>query len=416
MSGVSLLDSCLTGSAPSDRSVTNIQVKQILEQRTLVDRCLTGDEDQGNGHPYKGIVSYVLREVRAYVADAWIDRETLGLTLRNWLIGCYITEYELNGKDRAQYGEKLFAQLAKALRELDVVRSEERELRRYRQFYQTYPRIRETLPPELGQWIPRQAESGDISRMVGAMALKSVAGASTILSRLSFSHLVELIAIDDATKRSFYEVECIRGNWSVRELKRQIDSLYYERSGLSLDKKKLAALAQQGAEIQTILPIRDPYIFEFLGLKPAEVMSESHLEAQLTEKLQDFLLELGHGFCFEARQKRILIGDEHFFIDLVFYHRILKCHVLVELKLEKFSHENLGQLNTYVNWYCRHMMTEGDNPPVGILLCTDKNHALAEYALAGMDNHLFVSKYLLELPKKEAMQRFIDEQLQEVTE
>ncbi|WP_198482302.1 PDDEXK nuclease domain-containing protein [Methylotuvimicrobium alcaliphilum] len=225
------------------------------------------------------------------------------------------------------------------------------------------------------------------------------------------SHIVELIAIDDSTKRSFYEVESIRGNWSVRELKRQVGSLYFERFGLSLNKNKLADLAQQGVETQTTLHIRAPYIFEFLGLKFAKVMSESHLEEQITEKLQAFLLELGHGFCFEARQKRILIGDEHFFIDLVFYHRILKCHVLVELKLEKFSHENLGQLNTYVNWYRRHMMTEDSNPPVGILLCTDKNHALAEYALAGMGNHLFVSKYLLELPDKQAMQRFIDEQM-----
>jgi predicted nuclease of restriction endonuclease-like (RecB) superfamily len=340
----------------------------------------------------------------------------ISLTLRNWLIGCYITEYELNGKDRAEYGERLFAQLAKTLKELDVARSEERELRRYRQFYQTYPQIRETLPPELAGWLEHQAESGDVSRMTETMAQPLGVSASTIVSRLSFSHIAELIAIDDVTKRSFYEVECIRGNWSVRDLKRQIGSLYYERSGLSLDKKKLAAVAQQGAEIQTILPIRDPYVFEFLGLKPAEVMSESRLEAQLTEKLQAFLLELGHGFCFEARQKRILIGDELFFVDLVFYHRILKCHVLVELKLKKFSHENLGQLNTYVNWYRRHMMTEGDNPPVGILLCTDKNHALAEYALAGMDNHLFVSKYLLELPQKEEMQRFIDEHLREVRE
>jgi predicted nuclease of restriction endonuclease-like (RecB) superfamily len=252
--------------------------------------------------------------------------------------------------------------------------------------------------------------------MTEAMAQPLGVSASTIVSRLSFSHIAELIAIDDVTKRSFYEVECIRGNWSVRELKRQIGSVYFERSGLSLDKKKLAAMAQQGAESQTILPIRDPYVFEFLGLKPAEVMSESDLEAQLTEKLQAFLLELGHGFCFEARQKRILIGDEHFFVDLVFYHRILKCHVLVELKLEKFSHENLGQLNTYVNWYRRHMMTEGDNPPVGILLCTDKNHALVEYALAGMDNQWFVSKYQLELPKKEEMERIIDAQFREAGE
>jgi hypothetical protein len=143
-------------------------------------------------------------------------------------------------------------------------------------------------------------------------------------------------------------------------------------------------------------------------------MGESHLEDQLIDKLEEFLLEMGHGFCFEARQKRILIGDEYFFIDLVFYHRLLKCHVLVELKLEKFSQENIGQLNTYVSWYRKNMMTEGDNPPIGILLCTDKNHALAEYALAGLDNNLFVSKYLLELPKKEEMQRFIDEQIRQV--
>ncbi|GBE53739.1 hypothetical protein BMS3Bbin14_02241 [bacterium BMS3Bbin14] len=223
------------------------------------------------------------------------------------------------------------------------------------------------------------------------------------------------MAIEDDTKRLFYEFECIRGNWSVRELKRQIGSLYYERSGLSKDKKKLAELAQSKAEAaEPKLEIRDPYIFEFLGLKPKEVMSESLLEDQLLDNLQEFLLKMGHGFCFEARQKRILIGDSHNFVDLVFYHRILKCHVLVELKLEKFSHENIGQLNTYVSWYKKNMMTEGDNPPVGILLCTDKNHALAEYALAGMDNNLFVSKYLLALPKKEDMQRFIEEQMKEM--
>jgi predicted nuclease of restriction endonuclease-like (RecB) superfamily len=219
--------------------------------------------------------------------------------------------------------------------------------------------------------------------------------------------------LDNDTERAFYQAEAMQGNWSVRELKRQIGSLYYERSGLSENKRKLSKLAHQGAEQSSGLNIRDPYIFEFLGLSPTEVMSESHLEHQLVDKLQNFLLELGHGFCFEARQKRILIGGEHFFVDLVFYHRILKCHVLVELKLERFSHENLGQLNTYVSWYQANMMTEGDNPPVGILLCTDKNHALAEYALAGMDNQLFVAKYQLELPKKEEMQRFIDEQLKE---
>jgi len=246
---------------------------------------------------------------------------------------------------------------------------------------------------------------------VGTLSPQSILPGQTILEKLSYSHIDLLVDIDDETKRFFYEVECIRGNWSVRELKRQIGSLYYERSGLSHNKQKLSELANQDAEMQPHqLAIRDPYVFEFLGLKPREVMSESHLEDQIIDKLEEFLLELGHGFCFESRQKRILIGDEHFFIDLVFYHRILKCHVLVELKLEKFSHENIGQINTYVSWYRKNMMTEGDNPPVGILLCADKNHALAEYALAGMDNQLFISKYLLELPRKEDIQTFIEAQ------
>lgn len=180
-------------------------------------------------------------------------------------------------------------------------------------------------------------------------------------------------------------------------------------------KKKLAELVKAGAEsAEPKLAIRDPYIFEFLGLKPKEVMGESALEDRLLDKLQEFLLELGHGFCFEARQKRILIGDTHNFVDLVFYHRILKCHVLVELKLADFSHENIGQLNTYVSWYKKNIMTDGDNPPVGILLCTQKDQTLVEYALAGMDNALFVSRYQVELPKKGDIQRFMEETIMEV--
>jgi predicted nuclease of restriction endonuclease-like (RecB) superfamily len=235
-----------------------------------------------------------------------------------------------------------------------------------------------------------------------------------LIGRLSFSHFVELLQFDEPVQRAFYEIECIRGNWSVRELKRQIGSLYYERSGLSRNKKKLSDMVRQCAQMaDPTMAIRDPYVFEFLGLRSREVMSESHLEDQLLDKLQEFLLELGHGFCFEARQKRILIGDEHFFVDLVFYHRILKCHILVELKLETFNHQNIGQLNTYVSWYRDNMMAGGDNPPVGILLCSSKNQTLVEYALAGMDNQLFVSKYLLELPKKEEMKQFIEQQIKD---
>ena len=220
-----------------------------------------------------------------------------------------------------------------------------------------------------------------------------------------------LLEIEDPLKRAFYEVECIKGNWSVRELKRQIGSLYFERSGLSRDKARLSEIANAVAsKSEPKDVIRDPYVFEFLGLRPQEVLPESELEAALIEKLQNFLLELGHGFCFEGRQKRLLIGGEAFFVDLVFYHRVLKCHVLVELKVDEFRHEHLGQLNTYVSYYRAHEMTEGDQPPVGILLCTGKNHALVEYALAGMDNRLFVSKYQLELPKPEELQRYIEEQ------
>ncbi len=236
-----------------------------------------------------------------------------------------------------------------------------------------------------------------------------------LLGCLSYSHFELLVSVEDSTKRTFHEIECMRGNWSVRELKRQISSLYFERTGLSRNKKQLAKIISTSAEqVEPRLAIRDPYVFEFLGIKSREVMEESDLEDCLLDKLQGFLLELGHGFCFEARQKRILIGGHHGFIDLVFYHRILKCHVLVELKVDEFSHEHLGQLNTYVSWYKKNQMTQGDNPPVGILLCTQKDHALVEYALAGMGNTLFVSKYQLELPKKEEIQKFLQEQINEV--
>lgn len=333
------------------------------------------------------------------------------LTLRNWLIGGYIAEYELHGADRATYGEGVLSALAARLN--TVSNCSRRQLYRYLRFYRAYPQIVRTLSPQSRALLPAAA----LIEKWEATSPQSALPARPLLERLSYSHFEQLVDLEDDTKRAFYEVECLRGNWSIRELKRQIASLYYERSGLSRDKSALSELANQGAERQAAsLNIRDPYVFEFLGLRPMDVMSESHLEDQLIDKLESFLLELGHGFCFEARQKRILIGDEHFFVDLVFYHRILKCHVLVELKLAGFSQANIGQLNTYVSWYRRHMMTDGDNPPIGILLCTDKNHALAEYALAGMDNNLFVSKYLLELPRKEEMQAFIESQVKVIGE
>jgi predicted nuclease of restriction endonuclease-like (RecB) superfamily len=236
-----------------------------------------------------------------------------------------------------------------------------------------------------------------------------------LLDHLSYTHFEQLVSIENSEKRDYYQTECIRGSWSVRELKRQINSLLFERSVLSVDHPKLIKQTNKSTEkSSTAISIRDPYVFEFLGLTPTEVMSESHLEDQLLDRIQVFLLELGQGFCFESRQRRILIGNSYNFVDLVFYHRILKCHVLVELKLEAFSHENIGQLNTYVSWYEKNVRASDDNPPVGILLCTEKDHALVEYALAGMDNSLFVSRYQLELPSRETLQKTIEKERLEI--
>lgn len=348
------------------------------------------------------------------------------LTLRNWLIGYYIAEYELKGSDRADYGEKLFERLEEELKRFGVSRSNKRDLYKLRLFYNTYPQIVGSLNPQLQKLINHKLSSSSsvssilidpFPQIVESVTPQSDIALRELITKLSFTHIEVLINIDDETKRQFYQIECIRGNWSVRELKRQVNSLYYERSGLSTDQKKLSEQTQQKVEIfSPAQSIRDPYIFEFLGLKPLEVMSESDLEDQLLNKLQEFLLELGHGFCFEARQKAILIGDTNFYIDLVFYHRILKCHVLVELKLTDFNHENIGQLNTYVSWYSKNIKEPKDNEPIGILLCTAKSNTLVEYALAGMDNHLFVSKYMLELPSRKEMQSFIESQMHEEME
>jgi predicted nuclease of restriction endonuclease-like (RecB) superfamily len=326
----------------------------------------------------------------------------------------------LQGADRAQYGDHVIENIAQQLQREHVPRSTKRELHRFCQFYRLYPHIGRSLNAQsslsqanfLGLEDAKSAVIQVISSKVRSVNAQLQKLSDKLLSSLSYAHFEILVTIDDELKRGFYELECLRGNWSVRELKRQVNALYFERSALSKDKDKLSAITHSStAKFDAISTIRDPYIFEFLGVKAEEVLSESDLETKLTDNLQGFLLELGHGFCFEARQKRILIGDTQFYIDLVFYHRILKCHILIELKLAEFTHENMGQLNTYVSWYRINEMREGDNPPIGILLCTDKDNTLVEYALAGMDNNLFVSKYLLELPSKEEIQTFFQKTL-----
>jgi len=364
-----------------------------------------------------------IRQVHEHCAAQANRAINLSLTLRNWVIGGYVHHYELNGRDRAKYGDAMIDRLAAELAKRNVIACERQRLYCYLAFFRAYPQIAGAIP--IGALPPLrlrlQSDRVTIVRSVtgqsdsdpSAQIMRSLTGqlamtGRMLLDRLSYTHLELLTAIDDPLKRAFYEIECIRGNWSVRALKRQIATLYFERSGLSKDKEKLAAMVQKGVETaEPKLAIRDPYIFEFLGLRAKDVVSESDMEAALVENLQEFLLELGHGFCLEAQQKSIVIGKTRGFVDLIFYHRILKCHVLVELKVDEFRHEHLGQLNTYVTWYRERMMSEGDNPPVGLLLCTGKDHALVQYATASMDNRLFVSKYAVELPTKEELEKFL---------
>ena len=249
---------------------------------------------------------------------------------------------------------------------------------------------------------------------IGAsMTHQFVTPGKTIISHLSFTHLREIMTLDDPLARYFYEQECIKCTWSVRELRRQISTNLYVRAGISTNPKKLLSLPSVQGHDSAELQIRQPFTFEFLGLKAQEVVDEHDLEDALINHLQEFILELGKGFCLEARQKRIIIDDEYYYPDLVFYNRILHCGVIIELKNEEFSYENFGQLNAYVSHYRENEMQPGDNPPIGILLCTRKGKKMVEYALAGMDNQLFVSTYMLQLPDKKTLEEFLLKQLEE---
>ncbi len=339
----------------------------------------------------------------------------ISLTLRNWFIGLYIAEYELCGADRANYGDRLLKELATALQNQHVSNTGKRQLYNYLGFYRCYPQIVRTVSAQSAKLLSPEMLATKVPTMTAQSELSTSLDPERLLNGLSYSHFEQLVDINNPLKRLFYEVETLRGTWSVRELKRQIATQYFERSGLSIDKDALARLTHQQAETQSFQHIiRDPYIFEFLGLRPQEVMTERKLEYALLNKLQTFLIELGHGFCFEAQQKRLLIGGEHYFVDLVFYHRILKCHVLVELKNDAFRHEHLGQLNAYVSYYKKHEMTSGDQPPIGILLCTQKNHEMVQFALADMNNSLFVSRYQFQLPQQGEMEEFLRKALAEL--
>ena len=222
------------------------------------------------------------------------------------------------------------------------------------------------------------------------------------------------MGVEDAVARIFYELETMKGVWTVRELKRQIDTNYFERSAISSNPQKMSEYVQSKTQKMTVTDIvRNPYVYEFLGLKDREIVEESELEEALINHLEEFLLELGQGFCLEARQKRILVDDDYFFCDLVFYHRILKCHVLVDLKASKIKYDDIAQMNLYLSYYKKNIMQEDDNPPVGILMCTQAGKELVEYAKEGIDENLFVKKYKLALPKESELTKWLKKEVKD---
>jgi predicted nuclease of restriction endonuclease-like (RecB) superfamily len=341
-------------------------------------------------------------------------------TMRNWLVGAYIVEYEQNGSDRAKYGDRLIDCLAERINQRGLSAT---ILRKSRAFYVVYPSvgqlltIQQTLSVELKNIIQQtlSVESLIVNKAQTSDAFTTPV--KQLVSQLSFSHISELLAITDPLVRFFYETECIKGVWSVRELRRQIKTNLHLRIGLSEDKLRAMSLVNKEAEHQSFdLQIRDPYTFEFLGLKSKDVITEGDLEDALVSHLQEFLLEMGKGFCFEARQKRIIIDDEYYFADLVFYNRLLHCSIIVELKNDEFRHEHIGQLNAYVSYYAEKEMMSGDNPPIGILLCTHKGQKMVEYALGSLDSQLFVSTYQLQLPNREELEKFIIEECNNLNE
>lgn len=351
------------------------------------------------------------------------------VTAKAWLTGYYIVEYEQHGADRAKYGEKLIQNLAERLK--DTKSYSFRNLRLYRQFYLTYKSLNSQVADFLlslpSIWQTPSAklklignEGDEIWQSLSANSQIEKSNdvvfrieAAQLFNKLSFSHLTLLLPFDDPLKRTFYETMAIRGTWSVRELQRQIDTNYYERSGWSKNPQQLAELVNEKCEVATLQnDIKSPFTFEFLGLSAKNVVEESDLETAILNHLQDFILELGMGFCFEERQKKLLIDDRYYKADLVFYHRILKRHVIIELKAHRLDYTDAAQLKMYLAYFRQNIQQPDDNAPVGILMCTEVGQEMVEYLASDMDEEMFISKYKLEIPDKNKMMEFLRQQNQ----
>lgn len=324
-------------------------------------------------------MSFVLQEIKTVLdtARSNVARQVNSELLNAyWNIGRIICEYEQDDSARASYGKQTLRALSKELTKEFGKGFSVSNIQFMRRFYLTY-QIQQTASVNL-----------------------------------SWSHYCELLSITDTDKRSFYEKECVLSHWSVRELRRQIDSSLFERLLLSrgdANKEQVAALALHGNEISTPADIiRDPYVFEFLGLPEDKPVMESDLEKALVKQIEKFLLELGRGFMFVGTQQRVTFANHHYYVDMVFYNKILRSYVLIELKTTKLMPEAVGQLNMYLNYYANEVNDEDDNPPIGIILCTDKGNFDVQYALGGLSNQIFASKYVLYMPDREQLIRQVE--------
>jgi predicted nuclease of restriction endonuclease-like (RecB) superfamily len=300
------------------------------------------------------------------------------LLMANWEIGKFIVEFEQHGNEKAEYGSSLLTNLSKDLKSRFGKGFSKSNIYLMRQFYLKY------------------------------QIFQSVTG------KLTWTHYAELLGVSNDYARGFYEKQAVNENWSVRELKRQINSSLFERLALSQDKSGILKLSQKGLVVSEPKDIlRDPYVLEFLKIPEEVRMTESKLEQKIIDHFQTFLLELGKGFSFIGRQYRLTLDNDHYYVDLVFYHRILKCFVLIDLKTKHVKHQDIGQMNMYLNYFKTEENTDGDNPPIGIVLGADKNDILVEYAIGGISNNIFISKYQLYLPDRKVLEQKVKELIAE---
>jgi predicted nuclease of restriction endonuclease-like (RecB) superfamily len=324
------------------------------------------------------------------------------MTFTYFEIGRMIVEEEQNGNDRAEYGKQVLKGLSEQLTSEFGKGYGVRNLEFIRKFYLTYSNSSTlTRIIEIQSLLPLNTDDEKTKSPISFFEDRK---SQSLISffKLTWTHYVFLMRIDDEKERSFYEIETEKYNWSVRELKRQYDSALYTRLSLSRDKEGILKLSEEGQIVEKPKDlIKDPYILEFLGLPELNQYSESQLEEEIINKLEHFLLELGHGFAFVARQQRISFDDKHFYIDLVFYNRVLRSFVLIDLKIGELKHQDLGQMQMYVNYYDREMRLEGENKTIGLVLCQNKSDFVVEYTLPENNEQIFASKYKTILPSKE---------------